>query len=144
MILKIPKAYLGYDEGLGAKATLSQEDIRFSRTIARIQRTILSEMNKIAIVHLYCNGFSDEDLLDFKLMLSNPSTIAQQQKLELYKSRFETAGTALQTAGLVDRFWVQKNILRLTDEEINAIQAGLRRDKVDDLEIEATQITTRS
>jgi hypothetical protein len=139
--LKIPKAYLGYDEGLGAKATLSQEDIRFSRTIARIQRTILSEMNKIAIVHLYCNGFSDEDLLDFKLMLSNPSTIAQQQKLELYNTRFTTAASALQTAGLVDRTWVQKNILRLTDEEIEAIKDGLKGDKVSDLEIEATQIT---
>ena len=140
--LKIPKAYLGYDEGLGAKATLSQEDIRFSRTIARIQRTVLSEMNKIAIVHLYCNGFSDEDLLDFKLMLSNPSTIAQQQKLELYNGRFATAGTALQTAGLVDRRWVQKNILRLSDEEIEAIQAGLRDDKISDLSIEATQLST--
>jgi len=139
--LKIPKAYLGYDEGLGAKATLSQEDIRFSRTIARIQRTVLSEMNKLAIVHLYCNGFSDEDLLDFKLMLSNPSTIAQQQKLELYKGRFEAASTALGVAGVVDRIWVQKNILRFTDEEIKSIQSGLRQDKVSDLEIEATQIT---
>jgi hypothetical protein len=138
--LKIPKAYLGYDEGLGAKATLSQEDIRFSRTIARIQRTVLSEMNKIAIVHLYCNGFSDEDLLDFKLMLSNPSTIAQQQKLELYGGRFDTAAKALQTAGLVDRTWVQKNILRLSDEEIESIAHGLRSDKINDLEIEATQI----
>ena len=140
--LKIPKAYLGYDEGLGAKATLSQEDIRFSRTIARIQRTVLSEMNKIAIVHLYCNGFSDEDLLDFKLMLSNPSTIAQQQKLELYNGRFTTAASALQTAGLVDRRWVQKNILRLSDEEIESIQSGLRDDKISDLSIEATQLTT--
>jgi hypothetical protein len=140
--LKIPKAYLGYDEGLGAKATLSQEDIRFSRTIARIQRTILSEMNKIAIVHLYCNGFSDEDLLDFKLMLSNPSTIAQQQKLQLINERFDTASKALSTAGLVDRTWVQKNILRLTDEELSGIKKGLKKDKVADLEIESTQITT--
>lgn len=98
-------------------------------------------MNKLAIVHLYCNGFSDEDLLDFKLMLSNPSTIAQQQKLELYKNRFETASTALGVTGTVDRLWVQKNILRFSDEEVKSIQAGLRRDKVDDLEIEATQIT---
>ena len=140
--LKIPKAYLGYDEGIGAKATLSQEDIRFSRTIARIQRTVLSEMNKLAIVHLYCNGFSDEDLLDFKLMLSNPSTLAQQQKLELYKSRFETAAAALATAGLVDRTWVQKNILRLSDDDIASIKSGLKNDKVGDLEIEATQITS--
>ena len=139
--LKIPKAYLGYDEGLGAKATLSQEDIRFSRTIARIQRTVLSEMNKIAIVHLYCQGFTDEDLLDFTLRLSNPSTIAQQQKLELFKSRFEAAGTALQVPGLVNRTWVQKHILRLNDEEIAAVKKGLISDKKGDLEIESTTIT---
>ena len=139
--LKIPKAYLGYDEGLGAKATLSQEDIRFSRTIARIQRTVLAELNKIAIIHLHCHGFSDHDLLDFTLRLSNPSTIAQQQKLELFKSRFEAAGTALQTPGLVDKMWVQKNIIRLTEDEIKNIRMGQKRDKMHELEIEATQIT---
>jgi len=138
--LKIPKAYLGYDEGLGAKATLSQEDIRFSRTIARIQRTILSEMNKIAIVHLYCNGFTDEDLVDFTLKLSNPSTIAQQQKLELFKARFEAASSALGTPGLVDRSWVQKNIMRMTDEEMRAIISGRIHDKLLDLEVESTQL----
>lgn len=139
--LKIPKAYLGYDEGLGAKATLSQEDIRFSRTIARIQRTVLAEMNKLAIVHLYCQGFTDEDLLDFTLRLSNPSTIAQQQKLELFKSRFEAAASALQTPGLVNRAWVQKHILRLNSEEIAAVKKGLISDKKGDLEIESTTIT---
>ena len=74
-------------------------------------------------------------------MLSNPSTIAQQQKLELYKSRFDTASTALNVAGVVDRTWVQKNILRFSDEEIKAIQTGMKSDKVTDLELEATQIT---
>ena len=140
--LKIPKAYLGYDEGLGAKATLSQEDIRFSRTIAKVQRTILAELNKIAIIHLYCNGFSDNDLLDFKLKLSNPSTIAQQQKLELFRSRFEAAGTALQTPGLVDKTWVQKNIIRLTEDEIETIRKGQKKDKILELEIESSQITS--
>jgi len=139
--LKIPKAYLGYDEGLGAKATLSQEDIRFSRTIAKVQRTVLAELNKIAIIHLHCHGFSDNDLLDFTLKLSNPSTIAQQQKLELFKSRFEAAGAALQTPGLVDKAWVQKNIIRLSEDEIKNIRMGQKRDKMHELEIEATQIT---
>lgn len=138
--LKIPKAYLGYDEGLGQKATLSQEDIRFSRTIARIQRTILSEMNKLAIVHLYCNGFTDEDLTDFTLKLSNPSTIAQQQKLELFRTRFEVASSALQTPGMVDKTWVQKNILRLSNEEIKSVRQGIFNDKIRDLEVEATQL----
>jgi hypothetical protein len=68
--LKIPKAYLGYDEEIGAKATLAQEDIRFSRTIARIQKVIISELNKMAMIHLYSHGYEGEDLLDFTLKLS--------------------------------------------------------------------------
>ena len=138
--LKIPKAYLGYDEGLGAKATLSQEDIRFSRTIARIQRTIVAELNKVAIIHLFCNGFEGEDLLDFVLQLSNPSTVAQQQKLELYRSRFEIAGSAAQVEGLVDRTWIRKNIFNMTNEEIKSIFSGRIVDKEKDLEVESVQM----
>ena len=136
--LKIPKAYLGYDEGLGAKATLSQEDIRFSRTIARIQRTIIAELNKVAIIHLYCNGFDGEDLLGFSLMLSNPSTIAQQQKLELFRSRFEIAGQAPE--GMVSREWIRKNIFNMTDSEIKTIEEEKFQDKMVDLEIEAVKL----
>jgi len=140
--LKIPKAYLGYDEGLGAKATLSQEDIRFSRSIHRIQRTVLSELNKIAIIHLFSNGFEGEDLLDFNLQLSNPSTIAQQQKLELFRSRFEIAGTVPE--GMVDREWIRKNILGLTDSEIEKASKGVYEDKLFDLKIESAALPAES
>ncbi len=133
--LKIPKAYLGYDEEVGSKATLAQEDIRFSRTIQRIQKTVISELNKIAMVHLYCHGYEGDELLEFDLRLSNPSTIAQQQKLELIRARFEIAGTAPE--GAVNRGWLQKNVLGLTDEEIKEIQAGRIQDKLDDLEVES-------
>jgi hypothetical protein len=136
--LKIPKAYLGYDEGLGAKATLSQEDIRFSRTIHRVQRTVLSELNKIAIIHLFSNGFEGEDLLDFDLQLSNPSTIAQQQKLELFRTRFEISGQVPE--GIVDRDWIRKNIIGLTDTEIEKISEGRFEDKIEDLELESATI----
>ena len=138
--LKVPKAYLGYDEGLGAKATLSQEDIRFSRTIARIQRTVISELNKIAIIHLFCNGFQGEDLLDFELKLSNPSTIAQQQKLELFRSRFEIAGTAAQVENLVDREWIRKNLFNMSKEETSGIISGIFSDRKLDLEVEAVKL----
>jgi len=134
--LKIPKAYLGYDEGLGAKATLSQEDVRFSRSIARIQRTVISELNKLAVIHLYANGFDGEDLIDFDLNLSNPSTIAQQQKLELFRTRFEIAGQVPE--GLVDREWIRKNIFKMTDEEIKWIEEGRINDKLSDLNVEST------
>jgi hypothetical protein len=132
--LKVPKAFLGYDESIGSKATLSQEDIRFSRTINRIQKIILSELQKIAIIHLHANGFTGEDLLDFDLELSNPSTVAQQQKLELYRTKLEIAGGAPE--GVVDRRWVRKEILGLTDDEIDRIEEGRIIDKKSDLYIE--------
>lgn len=139
--LKIPKAYLGYDEGLGAKATLSQEDIRFSRTINRIQRTVISELNKIAIIHLYSHGFEGEDMLDFELTLTNPSTIAQQQKLEIFRTKFDISSSALNIPGLIDRNWARKNILMMTDDEIAAIERGKLFDKETDLRVEAVKLT---
>ena len=133
--LKIPKAYLGYDEDIGSKSTLAQEDIRFSRTISRIQKVIISELNKMAMIHLYSHGYEGEDLLDFTLKLSNPSTIAQQQKLELISSRFDIAAKAPE--GIVDRRWVRKTIMGLTDEEIDEIKDGRRKDKQEDADLEA-------
>jgi len=133
--LKVPKAYLGYDESLSSKATLAQEDIRFSRTITKIQKVIISELNKIAAIHLFANGFSDEDLIDFELRLSNPSTIAQQQKLELFRSKFEIASQAPE--GVLSRDYVRKHILGLTSEQIDVIEKEKDEDKLRDLEIES-------
>lgn len=112
----------------------SQEDIRFSRTINRIQRVVISELNKLAVIHLYANGFEGDDLLDFHLQLSNPSTVAQQQKLEIYRTKLEIAGSA--PDGLVDKTWIRKNILNLTDDEIERIDRGRLEDKTTDMKIE--------
>lgn len=136
--LKIPKAYLGYDEDIGSKATLAQEDIRFSRTINRIQKTIISELNKIAMLHLYTHGYNDEDLLNFELRLSNPSTVAQQQKLELIRTKFEISSQAPE--GIVDREWIRKHILDLNDDEINRIIKGREKDKLEDMKLESVQL----
>jgi hypothetical protein len=133
--LKIPKAYLGYDESIGSKATLSQEDVRFSRTITRIQKVVLSELNKLAMIHLYSHGISDDEIMNFRLSLNNPSSVAQLQKLELIKTKFDIAGAAPE--GAVDRAWIRKNILGLTNEEIERVKEGRKQDKLEDKEIEA-------
>lgn len=135
--LKIPKAYLGYDEDIGAKATLAQEDIRFSRTIQRIQKTIISELNKLAMIHLYTYGYTEDNLLDFELSLSNPSSIAQQQKLELIRTKFEISGQAPE--GMVDKEWIRKHILELNDDEITRIEKGREKDKLREMELEGLQ-----
>lgn len=132
--LKIPRAYLGYDEMLSSKATLAQEDIRFSRTINVIQKVLIAELNKLAIIHLYSNGFDEEQLQNFTLHLSNPSTVAQQQKLELWRSKFEIAGAIPE--GMGSKEFARKKIWGLTDEEIEEIDEQRYKEKIKDQEIE--------
>lgn len=133
--LKIPRAYLGYDEMLSSKATLAQEDIRFSRTINVIQKTLISELNKLAIIHLYAHGFDNEDLQNFTLRLSNPSTVAQQQKLELWRSKFEIGGALPE--GMGSKQFIQKEIWGLNDEQISLINEQRKQEKIIDAEVEA-------
>ena len=113
--IKIPKSYLTRGEGGDAKTNLSQLDVRFARTILRLQRAIIAELEKIAMIHLYTLGYRGEDILSFTLELNNPSKIAQMQELEYWKSKFAVAADA-KNGGFSGR-WVSKNILNLTEEE---------------------------
>jgi hypothetical protein len=115
--LRIPKAFLGYEEQIGSKATLSQEDIRFARTIERIQKIIAAELKNLAILHLYLQGFDDEDLSNFEIKLSSPSTIFEQEKLEIWKSKFDIATTAKEQA-MVGSEFIYKEVFKFTDDEI--------------------------
>ena len=115
--LKVPKAFLGYEEQVGSKATLAAEDVRFARTIERIQRIVVSELTKIAIVHLYAQGFTDEELVNFELSLTNPSTIYEQEKIELWNNKTSLASSMIQD-GLMSSDWIYKNIYNFTKDEI--------------------------
>ena len=115
--LRIPKAFLGYEESLGSKATLAAEDVRFARTIERIQRITISELTKIAIVHLYAQGYQDADLVNFELDLTNPSTIYEEEKIELWNNKTSLASSMIGD-GLVSSEWIYKNIFNFTEEEI--------------------------
>lgn len=135
--LKIPKSYLGYEGDISNKAALTQEDINFARTIARIQNIIIAELNKIAVIHLYSIGYRNEDLLNFDISLTSPSIISEIQRLELWRTRFEVAASAAE--GTFDRNFTYKKLFKLTEEEIEAIEEGKRKDRLFDLELEAMQ-----
>jgi len=125
--LKIPKAFLGYDEGLDGKATLAAEDVRFARTIERLQKIFCSELTKIAIVHLYTQGFKDEDLVGFELSLTNPSLIYEKQKVETLNEKIGLA-TSMMESTLFSQRWVYENIFGLSQEEWLAEQAQVIED----------------
>jgi len=131
--LMVPKAYLTYDEAISSKATLAQEDIRFSRTVGQLQKILVAELNKLAMIHLYALGFSGDDLLNFDIKFSNPSTVAVQQKLALISSKLEIAGKALELSketGLLSFNYIQTEILGLRQEQINIIKQEARQDQV--------------
>ena len=138
--LKIPKSYLGYESEVNARSSLTQEDINFARTIARLQNVIVAELNKIAIIQLYSAGYRGEELMNFDISMASPSIITEIQRLELWRTRFEVASVATSAGeGVVDRSFTYKKLFKMSDEEIEQIEEGKRKDKLFDLEIEGMQ-----
>ena len=126
--LKVPQSYLSMGEGAQEdKTTLAQKDIRFARTIQRLQRVVIAELEKIGIIHLFTMGFRNDDLLSFKLHLNNPSKIAELQELEHWDKKFSVASNA--TEGFFSRRWVAENLFGLSDEEFVRMQREMFYDR---------------
>ena len=126
--LQIPKAYLGYEEDTNGKATLAAIDVRFAKTIERIQRVIISEFTKIAIIHLYSQGIDDDRLTNFTLELTIPSKIYEQEKIELYTSKVALI-TQMQQTKMFSKEWMYQAIM------------GLAKDEQDDLTLQVLDDT---
>jgi hypothetical protein len=114
--LKIPKAFLGYDENVNGKATLAAEDVRFARTIERIQRVLVSELTKIAHVHLFAQGFTDEELVSFSLSLTNPSTISEQEKINLWTQKVALVAQ-IQGTKMLSSDWMYDQVFHIPADE---------------------------
>ena len=114
--LKIPKAFLGFEEDVSGKSTLAAQDFRFGRTIERIQKIIVSELYKIAIIHLYIQGFNDQDIADFSLNLTAPSTLYDKEKIELWSSKTTLAGDMMEKQ-LFSKSWIYENVFKMTEDQ---------------------------
>ena len=125
--LKIPKAFLGYDENTDGKATLAAEDIRFARTIERIQRIILSELYKIAVIHLYTQGYDGDDLVNFELNLTTPSIIYDQERVALMKEKMDLASQMIETR-LFPTDFIYDHIFHFSEDEYTEFRDLVRED----------------
>ena len=123
--LGVPKSYLTAEEDLSGKSTLAQEDIKFARTIQRIQKIVVSELAKISLVHLYLRGYEDSSIYNFDLRLTNPSTVTEMMHLELMGNRFSTANDMADSA-LLSKEYIQKEVLKLSASEIINIRLQLQ------------------
>jgi hypothetical protein len=141
--LKIPPSYLSTSEDSGEdKTTLAQKDVRFARTVQRLQRVVIAELEKMGIIHLYTLGYRGDDLLSFKMTLNNPSKMAELQELEHWKMRFDTAASA--TQGFFSRRWIAENLFAMGDEEFIRNEREMFYDKKFEamLEVEAEAIVS--
>jgi hypothetical protein len=125
--LKIPKAYLGYEEDTNGKATLAAMDIRFAKTIERVQRVLISELTKIAIVHLYSQGINDDRLTDFTLELTVPSRIYEQEQVELYTSKVALIQQMQQTK-MFSKEWMYEAVMKMAKDEQDELTLGVLED----------------
>jgi hypothetical protein len=114
--LKVPKAFMGYEKDLTGKATLAAEDIRFARTIERIQRIMVSELTKIALVHLYSQGIRGEGITNFELSLTTPSIIYDQEKIALMKEKADLSNTLIENK-IMPSSWIYENIWHLSEDK---------------------------
>tara|TARA_E500000305_G_scaffold77312_1_gene62948 strand:+ start:3166 stop:5130 length:1965 start_codon:yes stop_codon:yes gene_type:complete len=139
--LKVPASYLSRAEGAEEdKTTLAQKDVRFARTIQRLQRVMVSELEKIGIIHLYVMGYRNDDLLAFKLALNNPSKIAELQELEHWRVKFETASSA--TEGYFSKRWVAEKLFNMSEEEYVRCQREMFYDRKFEAQLEAVAEAT--
>ena len=125
--LKIPKAFLGYDKDTDGKATLAAEDIRFARTVERIQRIILSELYKIAVVHLYTQGYDGDDLVNFELNLTTPSIIYDQERVALMKEKVDLASQMMETK-LFPSDFIYDHLFHKSEDEYSEFRDLVRED----------------
>jgi hypothetical protein len=139
--LRVPKAFLGFEEVVGDGKNLALQDIRFARTINRIQKSMLAELNKIAIVHLFLLGFEDE-LSNFTLGLTNPSTQADllkidvwKEKVLLYKDLVSDPGNGIQATSST---WAKKHIFGWSDDEVRLDLQQQRIERAVGEELKAT------
>jgi len=116
--LKVPKAFMGYEKDLTGKATLAAEDIRFARTIDRLQRILLSELYKIALVHLYVQGYKGEALTNFELSLTTPSIIYDQERIALMKEKVDLAKNIME-AQLLPTDWIYHNVFHFSEDQFD-------------------------
>jgi len=125
--LKVPKAYFGYEKDLTGKATLAAEDIRFARTVERIQRIIESELTKIGLVHLYSQGFDKESLVNFEIKLTTPSIIYEQEKIALWKEKVDLA-TQMQSTKLFSSDYIYDTLFDISEDKYNEMRDLIRED----------------
>lgn len=126
-----PKAYFGFEGDINAKATLQQQDVRFARTLKRVQRSTVFGIRQTLDVHytLLRAIEGGDEKYDFSLsqnqylvQMSPISYLDEFERIELVQMRHqlvEAMGNLATTMQLDARAWqayVLLNFAKLPEE----------------------------
>lgn len=130
--LRIPKPFLNFEEQTGDGKNLSLLDIRFAKTINRIQQALIMELTKIGMIHLYLLGFQD-DLNNFTITMNNPSSQVEMMNIENLAKKIDVVRNAVSDSGngIPVLSWTRalKQILKMSDDEITQNLEEIRLEK---------------
>ena len=139
--LRIPKTFLNFEEAAGDGKNLALMDVRFARTINRIQQAFLMELTKVASIHLFLLGFDDE-LNNFTLSMKNPSTQAEQLEIENLQKKIDAVRDAVSDPGnglpVMSTTRALKNIMKWSEKDIKENFEEIRLEKGIAAELEKT------
>ena len=139
--LRIPKTFLNFEETAGDGKNLALMDVRFARTINRIQQAFLMELTKVASIHLFLLGFDDE-LNNFTLSMKNPSTQAEQLEIENLQKKIDAVRDAVSDPGnglpVMSTTRALKNIMKWSEKDIKENFEEIRLEKGIAAELEKT------
>lgn len=126
--LKVPKSFIGFEADVSGKSTLSAQSIRFAGTIDKIQRIVVSELTKIALVHLTMQGYDNEEITNFELKLTTPSIVLEQERVALLQEK-AALGQSLMDTGMFSTDWILENIFDMSEENYVLMREGVLADK---------------
>lgn len=146
--LKMPMSFLNFEETTGDGQNLALQDVRFTRTINRVQQAFIMELTKIASIHLYLLGFKDE-LTNFNITMNNPSTQAEQLQVENIAKKIGACRDAVSDPGngipIMSQTRALKQIMHWSDNEIKENLEEIRLEKAIAQELQNTaQIIQRT
>ena len=126
--LRIPLSFLGYEQNGTSRANLASQVLMFAKAIQSVQRIVIKQLQKIAVIHLYAQGYRNEDIVNFELQLTNPSVIYEQEKIALWQSKINLAAN-IKDLQLLSSDWIYQNIFRISNDQKLQQRIGVLHDK---------------
>lgn len=125
--LRIPKPFIGYQQAMGTRSNLASQDLHFAKTIEKLQRVVVQQLEKMAFIHLFSQGYQNQSLTNFQLSLTNPSILYEQEKMQLWQTRVGLIRD-IRDLRMISDDYIYTNFLQFSQGQATQMRQGIMRD----------------